>query len=51
MFAIYEFHDEKDGDTDWVVVNKKNPYTPSFVLSFQRPNRDAPNFDDHFIKL
>ena len=53
MFTVYEFRDEQDHDTDWVIINKQNPKTPSFVLSYPRKNynRDAPLFDDYFIKI
>lgn len=53
MFTVYEFRDEQDHDTDWVIINKQNPKTPSFVLSYPRRNynRDAPLFDDYFIKI
>jgi len=53
MFTVYEFRDEQDHDMDWVIINKQNPKTPSFILSYPRQsyNRDAPFFDDYFIML
>jgi hypothetical protein len=53
MLQIYEFRDELDHDDDWVMVNRPEQRiaAPLFITSWKKPGRDAPNFEDHFIKI